>query len=64
MKETTKIWVPKGIKTKDIHRIIERYGYDNDTLHQELDGRNNIPYEITIIVKKVKGERKAKPNET
>lgn len=60
MKETTKIWVPDGIKTKEIHRIIERTGYDNDTLGQELYAPNVVPYVITVSVKKIKGRKKSK----
>lgn len=60
MKEKTKIWVPKGIKTKDIHRIIERNGYDNDTLGQELYAPNVVPYMITVIVTKIKGRKRSK----
>ncbi len=60
MKEITKIWVPKGIKTKDIHRIIERTGYDNDTLSQELYAPNVIPYVITVSVEKIKGRKRSK----
>lgn len=60
MKETTKIWVPDGIKTKDIHRIIERNGYANDTLGQELYAPNVVPYVITVSVKKIKGRKRSK----
>ncbi len=59
-KERTKIWVPKGIKTKDIHRIIERNGYENDTLGQELYAPNVVPYVITVAVEKIKGRKRSK----
>jgi len=49
--KTLKLFVPKGVTIEDIFNIAEQYGFDNDTLSQEQDDENQIPYEIKIILR-------------
>lgn len=53
MKDTILVWVPKGISTKDVLRIVKDYGCHNDTLYYQEGIENPIPFEIKIIVKRV-----------